>query len=121
MDLQDFFKNRGLSFQISDYNFCDQLNELFHMNKKIKICEKKSKFQLILKSHVITDKILDLFLERLLSFRFRLVLGEEFFCALVDKFLTCSFFNGSLLVIMVEIFSSESELLSDLILCSIFR
>ena len=68
-----------------------------------------------------TDKIFDLFLERLLSFRFRPLLGEEFFCPLVDKFLTRSFFKGSLFVIIFETFSSESELLSDLILCSIFR
>ena len=64
-----------------------------------------------------TDKMFDLFLERLLSFRFRLLLGGDFFCPLLNR----SFFKGSLFVIMVETFSSESELLSDFILCSILR
>ena len=41
--LQDFFLNRGLSFESSESDFHDQLDELFHMVKKIKI--KKSKFR----------------------------------------------------------------------------
>ena len=35
LDLQEFFKNRGLTFKTPDSNFCDLLNELFHMKKKI--------------------------------------------------------------------------------------
>ena len=35
LDLQEFFKNRGLSFQTSNSDFRDQLDELFHMVKKI--------------------------------------------------------------------------------------
>ena len=30
LDLQEFFKNRGLTFKTPDSNFCDLLNELFH-------------------------------------------------------------------------------------------
>ena len=44
LDLQEFFKNRGLSFETSDYNLCGLLNELFHMNIK-NFFEKKSKLQ----------------------------------------------------------------------------
>ena len=51
LDLQEFFKNRGLTFKTPDSNFCDLLNELFHMNKKI--FGKKSNSQVILKSHII--------------------------------------------------------------------
>ena len=32
LDLQEFFENRGLSFETSDFNFRHQLNEFFHMN-----------------------------------------------------------------------------------------
>ena len=40
LDLQEFFKNRGLTFETSDFR---DLNELFHMSKK------KSKKNQILK------------------------------------------------------------------------
>ena len=33
-DLQDFFKNQGLTFETSDFDFHDLLDELFHMDKK---------------------------------------------------------------------------------------
>ena len=46
LDLQEFFKNQGLTFKTSDSDFCDLLNELFHMNKKNFL--KKNQ---ILKSH----------------------------------------------------------------------
>ena len=31
LDLQEFFKNRGLTFETSDSDFRDLLEELFHM------------------------------------------------------------------------------------------
>ena len=34
LDFQEYFKNRGSTFETSDSGFCDLLNELFHMNKK---------------------------------------------------------------------------------------
>ena len=34
LHLQEFFKNRGLSFETSNSDFCDLLNELFHMDQK---------------------------------------------------------------------------------------
>ena len=46
LDLQEFFKNQGLTFETSDSNVCDLLNELFHMNKK-----KFSKKNQIVKSY----------------------------------------------------------------------
>ena len=46
LDLQEFFKNQGLTFKTSESDFCDLLNELFHMNKKNFL--KKNQ---ILKSH----------------------------------------------------------------------
>ena len=50
LNLQDYFKNRGLIFETSDSIFCDLPNELFHI-KKI-FFEKKIKFsKVILKSH----------------------------------------------------------------------
>ena len=36
LDLQEFFKNRELTFETSNSNFHDLLDELFHMIKKIK-------------------------------------------------------------------------------------
>ena len=32
LELQEFFKNRGLNFETSDADFCDLLDELFPMN-----------------------------------------------------------------------------------------
>ena len=49
LDLQEFFKNRGLSFETSDFNLCGLLNELFHMNIKIKIVKVILKSQMIIK------------------------------------------------------------------------
>ena len=34
LDFQEYFKNRGLTFETSDSDLCDVLNEFFHMNKK---------------------------------------------------------------------------------------
>ena len=34
LDPQEFFKNRGLSFETSDSGFRDVLDELFHMAEK---------------------------------------------------------------------------------------
>ena len=34
LDLQEFFLNRGLTFETSDSDFWELLTELFHMNKK---------------------------------------------------------------------------------------
>ena len=45
LDLQEFFKNRGLSFQTSNSDFRDQLDELFHMVNKIS--KKRSKLQVL--------------------------------------------------------------------------
>ena len=37
LDLQEFLKNQGLTFETSDSDFCDVLEELFHMvNKTLK-------------------------------------------------------------------------------------
>ena len=47
LDFQEFLKNRGLCFQTSDNDFCDRLNELFHMNKKFL---KKVKLQKLFQS-----------------------------------------------------------------------
>ena len=35
LDLQEFFKNQGVTFQTSDFDFRGLLDELFHMRKKI--------------------------------------------------------------------------------------
>ena len=45
---RNFFKNPGLTFETSDFDFCDLLNELFYMkkkffSKKIKIADLISK------------------------------------------------------------------------------
>ena len=32
LDLQEYFKNLGLTFKTPDPDFCDLLNELFHMS-----------------------------------------------------------------------------------------
>ena len=48
LDVQEFFKNRGLSFETLDSDFRDLLGELFHMVKKI--FRKKSKLQVLFQS-----------------------------------------------------------------------
>ena len=34
LDLQEFYKNRELIFENSDFDLCNLLNEFFHMNQK---------------------------------------------------------------------------------------
>ena len=41
LDLQEFFKNQGLSFETSDFDFRDLLDELFHIDQKL-FFEKKN-------------------------------------------------------------------------------
>ena len=54
LDLQEFFKNLGFSFETSDSDFCDLLNELFLKDQNF--FEKKIKFsKVILKSHIMEN------------------------------------------------------------------
>ena len=57
LDLQEFLKNRGLMLETSDFDFCDLLDELFHMGDMIwleNIFSEKIKFsKVILNSHMI--------------------------------------------------------------------
>ena len=48
-----FFKNRGLSFEASDFGFRDLLDEIFHMVQKIYSKKKIKIAGLISKSHII--------------------------------------------------------------------
>ena len=65
-DLQEFFKNRYLSFETSDFDFRDLLEKLFHMvrkysKEKIEIAGLISNFQLtIIKKFEIIDYLLAL-------------------------------------------------------------
>ena len=43
-DLWEFFKNQGFALETSVFNFCDLLEELFHMAEKL-FFEKKSNYQ----------------------------------------------------------------------------
>ena len=44
LDLQDFFKNRGLSFEASDSDLRDLLDELLHMAKKFRKTNQNDRF-----------------------------------------------------------------------------
>ena len=52
-DLQEFFKNRELTFETSDSDFRDLLDELFHIDQKI-IFVKNQNAGLISKSHLLS-------------------------------------------------------------------
>ena len=51
--LQEFFKNRELTFETSDSDFRDLLDELFHIDQKI-IFVKNQTAGLISKSHLLS-------------------------------------------------------------------
>ena len=44
LDLREFFKNRGLTSETSDFDFCGLLDKFFHMAQK-HFFEKKLNFQ----------------------------------------------------------------------------
>ena len=51
-NLLDVFQNRGLTLETSDFDFCNLLDEFFHMTQK-HFFEKKIKVsKVILKSHI---------------------------------------------------------------------
>ena len=56
-DLQEFFLNRGLSLETSDYGFRDLLNEHFHIVVKASRKKKTKTTGLISKSHIFNDYI----------------------------------------------------------------
>ena len=45
LNLWEFFKNHEITWETSDFDFCDLLDELFHMAKKVFSKKKKSNYQ----------------------------------------------------------------------------